>query len=339
MLLELRLLRKIVIVTLVWGDNGMKRKIEVKENKKGFTLIELSLSIAFISILSITIVMIINNTISSYRRGITLNQINTAGMDLVDDMRAAVQNSAARSVINECETLNGTARDNCLDDKAYNFVSVVKLANVRVGGNTISRTSDVPVYGAFCTGSYSYIWNSGYFFSDSRKGGDYEVVGTSMATLKYKFISEGGVVNRTASDFRLLKVEDGSRAVCMSAIKKANPNYYNLKRVGKNYSWELLNEFDITESEAIDEEPIDLLKSDDGGGVLAIYNLSTSVPAESNAANSLFYSVSFILGTVQGGINVKAAGNFCATPADYGLENFDYCAINKFNFAAQANGG
>ena len=42
---------------------------------------------------------------------------------------------------------------------------------------------------------------------------------------------------------------------------------------------------------------------------------------------------------MQGGINVTAAGNFCAAPNDYGNDqNFDYCSINKFNFAARATG-
>ena len=71
--------------------------------KKGFTLVELSLSLAFIGILSITIVLIINNAIATYRRGLTLNQINTVGMDLVDDIRTAVQNSPAKDVEDVCK--------------------------------------------------------------------------------------------------------------------------------------------------------------------------------------------------------------------------------------------
>ncbi len=71
-------------------------------SKKGFTLVELSLSIAFIAILSITIALIINDAISTYRRGLTLNQINTTGMDLVDDIRTAVQNSPATPPIDTC---------------------------------------------------------------------------------------------------------------------------------------------------------------------------------------------------------------------------------------------
>ena len=81
------------------------------------------------------------------------------------------------------------------------------------------------------------------------------------------------------------------------------------------------------------------MASDEKNGGLAIYDLYVSTPAESVAKNNLFYSVSFILGTIQGGINITKSGNFCATPDDYGIENFDYCAINKFNFAAQAVGG
>ena len=35
-----------------------------------------------------------------------------------------------------------------------------------------------------------------------------------------------------------------------------------------------------------------------------------------------------------------SSGNFCKTPESFESdENFDYCAINKFNFAAQAIGG
>ena len=63
-------------------------------SRRGFTLVELSLSLVFISILSLTIVLMINNAVESYQRGVTLNQINTVGMDLVDDIRTAVQNSS-----------------------------------------------------------------------------------------------------------------------------------------------------------------------------------------------------------------------------------------------------
>ena len=50
---------------------------------RGFTLVELSLSMTFIAILSIIIVLVINGAVSSYSRGITLNLINTVGNEVV----------------------------------------------------------------------------------------------------------------------------------------------------------------------------------------------------------------------------------------------------------------
>ena len=85
------------------------------------------------------------------------------------------------------------------------------------------------------------------------------------------------------------------------------------------------------------EEPVELISSNNAGGDLAIYDLSATFSTSGVSINSAFYSVSFILGTVQGGINIKAAGNFCNPPNGYD-SSFDYCAINKFNFAAQATG-
>lgn len=308
--------------------------------KKGFTLIELSLSLAFIAILSLTIAFIINESVVSYRRGVTLKRINTTGIGLVDDMRAAIQNSSTKSLKDDCKITYGFSGMNngviqrCENDGAKNFVTLTKTANA-TGKSTLRN---IPVYGAFCTGSYTYIWNSGYFFTDATSA--YRVSGANKAELKFntntsvgnnevcRVTGKSGTVNRMqCSDFKLLKVKDSSRAVCM-AVAGANYTVSNVNNV-----------FDITAtSEIITETPIDLLASNAAGGGLAIYNLFVSGPAESTEKDALFYSVSFILGTLQGGANITKSGNFCSTPDDFKYENFDYCAINKFNFAAEATG-
>ena len=266
-------------------------------NKKGFTLVELSLSIAFIGILSITIALIINDAIATYRRGLTLNQINTAGMDLVDDMRAAIQNAPA-SIANSCGENENENYMGCLQG----HVAVLGMADeVRISNKPINAGEKVPVYGAFCTGVYSYIWNSGYFFASDAKVDP----------------NEKAQLEGFDSDFRLLKVKDKNRAVCTEA--KGNK---------------------FTTGYKLDEDSVaELLNAEDKSG-LALYDLSVPVPAISEAKKTAFYSVSFILGTVQGGINVMSSGNFCKAPeSNDNATNFDYCAINKFNFAAQANGG
>ena len=288
--------------------------------KKGFTIIELSLSIVFIAILSITIVLIINNTVSSYRRGIMLNQINTTGMDLVDDMRLAVQNSSTDFVEEACEkayaSYGSTLRTKCVEGKAKYFVSLTKTATVRLKGNVIG--DNIPVFGAFCAGSFSYIWNSGYFEPNN----GYEVEkGVERAELKYKSKAGGKEESILSEDFRLLKVIDENRLVCASMV---NERYED-----KGGSL-----FDLSTKAPLAEEPIELLPG--GGNNLVLYNLMSNVVED--AGGGMLYSVSFILGSIQGGININATSNYCATSEDAELENLEYCSVNKFNFATLVAG-
>lgn len=310
-----------------------------KVGAKGFTLIELSLSVAILGVLSLTIALIINDSIATYRRGLTLNQVNTVGMDLVDDMRTAFQNSSAKSVMSECESLYGTSggsgeggsssRTACENDQGKNLVSVTKYANVTVNRNAEEQLEGVPVYGAICTGSYSYIWNSGYFF-DPRH---YEV---SISPAKF------GQGSNEIENFRLLKVLDRNRGVCAYSMLASISG--DLKSAEMVYT-----KGEITRSDGVfinspneiipeDQKPISLLAEDNNDTTLALYDLQSAAPIQSNANNRLFYSVSFILGTIDGGVNIMSSGNFCATPDDYKDANFNYCAINKFNFAVQATG-
>lgn len=332
--------------------------IDKAKRREGFTLIELSLSVAFIGILSIIIVLLINNTISTYRRGVTLNRLNSSGMDIVDDIRSTIQSSPSSELTRLCEVYYGgqaegsSAAQNkelnkCISDGARGFVSVVRTAEVRA--HNTNKMQNVPVYGAFCTGSYSYIWNSGYFFSSDHKVGP-ESEPLKPATLKYRKIgddSHGGSKDR----FKLLKVEDPGRSVCISSfygeknkedvVESPNQIIQN-KNYNPNGQINSFNgKFDISSYDGLSEDPVDLISVDQGND-LAVYDLRSSAPAGGASNYGLFYSVSLILGTTRGGIDIMSSGNFCVPPEDYDkgdLIDSDYCAINKFNFAVQANGG
>ena len=301
----------------------------IEKTRTGFTIVELSLSIAFIAILSIIVVVIISNAISSYHRGITMNQLNTIGMDIAGEMQTTVQASPARSLIRECSTTytNSGKIKKCEDDSATSFAYVERYVDVEIGQD---KGVTVPVYGAFCTGAYSYLWNSGYFFNEEYK------VNRRVGALELSYRRAGNSEVKSATGFKLLKVHDENRLACKSgagavASDKIEGDYYP-----SNDHSNMSNVIDMT-SVSIDEDPYDLLQGDNN---LAIYDLTTATPAEGGTANML-YAVSFVLGTIQGGINVRVGGNYCATPEGYnsGVESFDYCAINKFNFAAQATGG
>ena len=316
--------------------------------RKGFTLIELSLSMVFVGILTLAVALIIRDTVASYRRGLTLNQVNTVGMDIVDDMRTAVLNSSSKSVLYDCEKYyynnNSTeALERCIQDQGYNFTYWVKTGKVEVNGETLN---DVPLYGAFCTGTYSYIWNSGYYETSGAKING--VVGNrNWAKLKYKsagseYTIEGSTTGDIDRPFRLLKVRDDQRGVCAGVIRNSGES--GTEELSKDYRARygvLPSEFDgffnMTDYAAIatNEPPIDIIVTDKTYD-LAIYDLFAARPAISSTQHNMFYSASFILGTVGGGINILAKGKSCAPPSDFAQENFNYCAINKFSFAVQS---
>lgn len=272
----------------------------------GFTLIELSLSIVFISVLSLAVALLIMNAIAAYRRGIVLNRVNDVGAEIVDDMRASIQSATIKTLEKECERYynnDGNAAKRCENDKAKKFSSNVYKADVLGVGDGI------PVSGIFCTGKYTYIWRSGYLFEGN---GHY-------ITKDVTFVYEGETGPTLDKDFKLLKVEDTDRIVCkmMAGYEQTG---------GK----ELEKEIDVSGAERpFEEAPVDLLSGND---MLALYDLSITT---NMGQKKILHTVSFMLGTEQGSVNIS--GSKCAAPEEN--DYLDYCAINKFNFVAQANGG
>ncbi|MDO4741812.1 MAG: prepilin-type N-terminal cleavage/methylation domain-containing protein [Candidatus Saccharibacteria bacterium] len=303
----------------------------LKRNVKGFTLVELSIAIVFIGVLSVSVAVVIMNTVAAYHRGIMINQINTTGMDLIDEIRNSIQGAAIQSPTKSCGDYFGEGTvdyTKCVDDGGRKFVSVVKKAKVTIGGTT---RDGVPIYGAFCTGKYSYIWNSGYFTGSNASFTDKTY--KRWAQLKYR---DDGGENTIGDDepVRLLKIEDGKRAVCASAMLT-----YSGAKLGGSYNsaGEINNVFDISKGYSkISESPVDLIKTSGSSG-LALFNFSV---AQSDAPSSVFYAMSFILGTANGEANILANGKSCKPQSkDTGFTGVGQCAINWFNFSAETNGG
>lgn len=93
---------------------------------KGFTLIELMLSMAFIAILLIAITMLTVQLSNIYNRGITLRGVDVAGRSIANQLRRDIAQQSAFEVIVD---------DNYIIDPSIN--------------------------GRLCTGQYSYVWNIG----------------------------------------------------------------------------------------------------------------------------------------------------------------------------------
>ena len=260
-----------------------------RKHKEGFTLIELSFSLIFIGVLSLVVVVLISNAVAAYRRGLTLNRVNGTGAEIVEDIRSSFWASSAMGLLGSCDKFEN--KDSCINDKAYQLVLMSR-------GNS----------GALCTGSYSYLWNSGTYFKP----------GAADDYLRIEINDEyydGG----NGDKFRFVKLADASRAVCANWAHYSNDETVNNSNV---LEW--------TTEEGI----IDLLPAAQND--LAIYALNVSEPAINDSEDGVFYSVSFVLGTVSGGETID--GTTCKPPKDSG-SNSNYCAINEFSFSVQVGGG
>lgn len=97
-------------------------------HSKGFTLVELLLSMAFISVLLLAIAMTIMQIGTTYNRGMSVKEVNQAGRLISEDVRYNVSASSAF-----------TADGNSFADDAESS----------------------PRYGRLCLGNFSYLWNYG----------------------------------------------------------------------------------------------------------------------------------------------------------------------------------
>ena len=299
-------------------------------NKNGFTLIELSFAIAFLSVLLITITLITNEIVTLYRKGYSIKTINAVGRDLIDDFTSTLTESPSTSFDTLCTRFtNSTSRNRCERNQGQALIyrQFYDVVNITAGGSTSGDIS-APVAGVFCTGKYSYIWNTGYTFGSAYSFADGESNSAHRLSLKDK---DG----KALSNFHLIKVEDNSRDVCLSSMKVATGTYeYPDPSVPASLPG-LAGQHVFEFQEVSLENATELLSDSDTA--LALYDFVVFSPARVASTGRLFYSASFILATISGGVNIMSSSDFCQTDS-YTSMDFSYCAINKFNFSTQASG-
>ena len=246
--------------------------------KQGFTLVEFSFALAIMSVFLIMIVQIFNNAIAVYQKGLSMKAVSTAGRDTVDNLVSSIsESSSSTDLSSKCDNLGDTQKNSCKNDSGQQFIY-----HSFNGTATINRDeTSVPTYGVFCTGKYSYFWNTGYVIK--------EVIASGIKQVEYK----NGTTSGTP---RLLRFTDPSRSLCN-------------------------------------------ILANDGDLKVAIYDF-TVFPVSHNESNSrAFYSGTLVLGTLLDKADaaiIKTDNNVCGDSANSLSSDFTYCAINKFNFAAQA---
>lgn len=295
------------------------KNLKSHPSQKGFTIIELTLAMTFLAILLITIAFIIIHITTIYQKGLAIKSINSAGRSLIDEFANAVSSAPAKSTTVLCSKFTDISeRTKCESDNAHKFVYFQEYAtDVELGGKQLPR---VPIYGAFCTGRYSYIWNSGYALGPRYSN--------SPKYLK-KFSYEKSGTKQSIERFHLLKFPDSNRLACASRIG----NKYNDVVAGTDKVFDFSND---PNKLVLSSDPVELLSSSEEA--LAIYDLGIFPPAQHKLTLQSFYSGTFILATIHGGVDITSTGDYCTDTPDGLSTDFNYCAINKFNFAARAIG-
>ncbi|MBR2997007.1 prepilin-type N-terminal cleavage/methylation domain-containing protein [Candidatus Saccharibacteria bacterium] len=261
------------------------------KTKSGFTLVEFSIALTVLSILLIIILQVSNNTIAIYQKGLSTKAVSNAGRELLDELSRSIASSPTTSLEGFCDQINDTnKRANCKNGDTSALVyykDVVKQNN-----------KEYPRYGMFCTGEYSYFWNSGYALRNTNKMFEPQKIKVN--------------VDKTP---KLLRFKDSSHKLCIDRLNGANS-------------------FSVEQ----DQDPVDLLQNDQDLQV-ALYDFTLFPVNQNKTIARIFYSGTFVLGTLTGDIgDITASNDYCkAGPATLG-DDFSYCAINKFNFAAQALG-
>jgi type II secretory pathway pseudopilin PulG len=108
------------------------------DKQAGFTIIELMLSMAFVAVLMIAIAMTIIQMTNIYNKGTTLRAVDQAGRAVSQDMQSTIAASQPLDV--------GDDGQGGLNYKPQ----------VQIGG-----AQNNPDGGRLCTGTYSYVWNTG----------------------------------------------------------------------------------------------------------------------------------------------------------------------------------
>ncbi len=297
----------------------------MKYKRQGFTLVELSLALTFLTVILITIGYLTIQITSIYEKGLAMKSINAVGKELIDDFSRTIIASPAQSIESLCSSYTDDIHktdddyDLCVNDHARK-----RMYQQRYGTmiNESGEEEELPVNGVFCSGRYSYVWNNAYSIND-----DYKPKDNKEYRAILNLLDGNGVAAKTYSDFRLLKVTDFQRELCSAHMN------------GKKYAYDDENEYSISGTPEVVEDLLDSTRETEYGSAdLAIYDLKFFAPSIHKLTSSGFYSGTFVLATLRGGININTAGEFCSDKPDNLSTDFAYCAMNKFNFAVRAAG-
>ena len=133
---------------------------------KGFTLIELMLSMTFVAVLLVTMILAIIHISSTYTKGVTIKSINQAGRDIYDTLkRDGVKDGMAGEPIQPAE--GGGLGRACLGNYSYLWNEASSLQD---GGSPVNyEGTDTPII-------FARVYDTGARYCEPLGAGGYEMI-------------------------------------------------------------------------------------------------------------------------------------------------------------------
>ena len=279
----------------------------MKEHKKGFTIIEITLAMTFLAILMVSIATLIMRVTNIYQKGLAMRAINATGTEIIEDITRTV---GAASYLVDINSQDAELGGNGVMeyDNNYKLVEKYYYDYTVYNENHDGKNFNVQYFGVLCTGDYSYIWNTA------------RALDPDFTTKN--FITVNG------EKVKMVRVYDREQTQCN---KDKNGSVANLAK--RNYLPVTINVPADNVVELINNDEMDL----------ALYEFNITPATQSAITRQSFISANFILATRQGGININANGDFCRGEDnefkdEYEGTMFNYCAVNKFSFSARTGG-
>lgn len=253
--------------------------------QQGFTIIELTLAMTFVSVLMVAIAMTITQLANIYNKGTTLRAVDQAGRAISRDIQTTLAEAQPLDIDSD-------------GDEGANLRS-----QVQVGGDVTK-----PDGGRLCTGSYSYIWNTGRLLASETDNDQ----ASGEEVNKYETSTER---------IRLVKVRDTGAIYCSDTSLD----------IKKEDATELLSSGDrrlAIQSLSITAAAVDAVTQQ------ALYRIQLEIGT--NDENSLCQPVggdTSCLADQQTEINT--IDTRCKPPSDDDSRR-DFCAVNKFEFTVRA---
>ena len=279
----------------------------MKEHKKGFTIIEITLAMTFLAILMVSIATLIMRVTNIYQKGLAMRAINATGTEIIEDITRTV---GAASYLVDIHSQDAELGGNGVMeyDNNYKLVEKYYYDYTVYNENHNGKNFNVQYFGVLCTGDYSYIWNTA------------RALDPDFTTKN--FITVNG------EKVKMVRVYDREQTQCN---KDKNGSVANLAK--RNYLPVTINVPADNVVELINNDEMDL----------ALYEFNITPATQSAITRQSFISANFILATRQGGININANGDFCRGEDnefkdEYEGTMFNYCAVNKFSYSARTGG-